>query len=113
MNTNQRARAFAIEIEIANVEFMARAIKLCLITRINRAGQSKLSIVRDAQRIVVIIGFNHSEHWSKNFFLLDCRTGFRVRDNSRFNEVALFAIRTSASDHSAAFGFALFNVIVN
>ena len=48
MHANQRASAFAIQIEIADKELLARTIELRLIVSEDGARESVLRIVRDA-----------------------------------------------------------------
>ena len=55
MNADQRARAFAIEVEIADMELAPRAFDLLRIIPVDRAGQTIFGIIGDPQRIVEIV----------------------------------------------------------
>ena len=71
MRSDECAGAFAVEIKIADVKFIPRFFQLFGVRRINRAGQAVLRVVGDFQRVVEISRFNHRQHGSENFFLLD------------------------------------------
>src|ERR1043166_862645 len=92
MHANQRARALAIEVQIADVKLPACALELRFIAAVNRARQAKLRVVRDLQRVVVILRFDYREHWSKDLLLLDRRTRFHVCNHGRFDEKSLLAV---------------------
>src|SRR5437588_3193954 len=103
MHAYHCAGAFASQVEIADVKLISRPFKFRFVARVNRAGQTKLGIVSNAQSVVVIVSFDHCEHGTEDFFLLDCRAGFHVRNYSWFDEKPLLAIRTTAGNDTAAF----------
>jgi len=51
--------AFAIEIEIADMKLSSRLGQLFLVGAVDRSSQTKLRIIRNPQRIVVVIRPNH------------------------------------------------------
>src|SRR5258707_15527499 len=104
MNAHEGARAFAIEIKIADVEFAARAFQPGFVSRVHRARQSELRIVGYPQRVIIVVCLDHCEYRSKDLFLLDRRTGFNVRNHSGLDKESLFAIRTAARHVPSALG---------
>src|SRR6266850_3546012 len=88
-------------------------IELRFITTINGASQSELRVVSDLQGVFVVLRFDDGQHRTKDFFLLNCRAGLNVGDNSGLNKETLFAVGTTAYQHSAAFTFSFFNVAID
>ena len=113
MNPDKRAGALAIQIKIADVKFAARAFQLGFVSRVHRACQAKLGVIGYSQRVVVVVGFDHRQHRSKDFFLFDRRAGFHVRDHRRLDEESLFAIGATARDDAPALGLSFFDVAVD
>src|ERR1044072_5215862 len=113
MNANQRAGTLAVEIKIADVKFPARAFELFLVHTVDRASQSELGIIRNLQRVVIILRFDDRQHRTKYFFLFDRRARLHIGNHGWLNEEPLFAVGTAAAYHSAAFALALFDVGVN
>ena len=74
MDAHQRAGALAIQVQIADMKFVARAIQFRFVARVDRASQAELRVVGDAQSVVVIIRFDDRQHRTKYFFLLDRRS---------------------------------------
>src|SRR3954449_258153 len=75
MHTNERARALTIQIQVPDMKLSTRALEFRLVIAVNRARQTKLRIVRDLERVVVILRLDHGEHWPEDLFLLDRRAG--------------------------------------
>src|SRR6185369_11392239 len=113
MHTNKRAGALTIQIQVPDMKLFARAIQLRFVSAVNRACQTKLRVVRDLERVVVVLGLDDREHWSKDLFLLDRRARLDVRDDSRLDEEALLAIGTAADQNAPAFALPFFNVSVD
>src|SRR6185369_8156187 len=98
-----RARAFAVQIQIADMKLFARAMQFCFVAAIDSTSKTKLRVVRDLECIVVILCLDHGEHWTKDLFLLDRRTWLDVCNHCRFDEEALLAIRTTAGHDASTF----------
>src|SRR5690349_12882217 len=113
MHTNECAGALAIQIQVPDMKLSARAIEFGFVVTVNSASQTKLRIVRDLQRIVVIVCFDHGEHGSKYLFLLDRRTRLDVSDHSRLDEKSLLTIGTAADQYASTFTLPFFDVRVD
>src|SRR5689334_515238 len=107
MHAHKRAGALPIQIKIPDVKLLARALQLRFVSAVNGARQTKLRVVRDLQRIVIILRLDHGEHWAKNLFLLDRVAWLHVGDYSRFDEEPLFAVRSAAGNYTSAFTLSL------
>ena len=81
MRADHRAGAFAIQIEIANVEGFLRFFEFRGIFRVDAAGQSELGVVGDFEGVVEVPRFDHRQHRAENFFLGDARLGIDVSDD--------------------------------
>src|SRR5947207_15918762 len=113
MHPYKRAGALAIQVKVADVEFIAGPIELGFIGRINRAGKSELRIVRDAESVVIIVRLDDGQHRSKDFFLLNRVARLNIRNHGGLDKETLFAVSTAARDDATAFGLALFDVAVD
>ena len=54
-DADQRAGALAVEVEVADVELVARALEPRAVARVDRAGQAVLGVVRDRERVVEVL----------------------------------------------------------
>src|SRR5205807_10034913 len=71
MRSCNSARAFAVDIQIAHVEFTNGPVNLVTRLRVDRSGQSKLRIIGDLEPVVEVSRFDHHQHWPENFLLLE------------------------------------------
>src|SRR5436190_13617087 len=110
MNSNKCPRAFAIEIKVTDMKLSPGLGQSLFVSAVDRAGQAKLRIIRDSQRVVVVVCLNDRQHGSKNLFLFDGCTGLHVGNHSRLDKETLLAIGTAAAHYPAAFGFAFLDV---
>src|SRR5215213_10955158 len=110
MHTNEGAGALTIQIKIPDMKLSARAIELRFVLAVNSARQPKLRVVRDLQRVVVVLCLDNCEHRPKDFFLLYRRTRLHVRNHSRLDEEALLAVRAAANQNAPTFTLSFFNV---
>src|SRR5258708_6630715 len=103
MRAYHGAGAFAVEVQVADLQLMPRPLQLLARRGINGAGQAELSVVADLQRVVVVAGFDYGQHQPEDFFLGNARHGCDILDHSGLNEVAFagFLRRTAAEDHAA------------
>ncbi len=92
MHANERARAFAIQVQVADVKLSACALKFRFIRAVNRARQSILRVIRYLLSVVVILSFDNCEHRTEDLFLFDRCAGFDVGDDSRLDKVSLLAV---------------------
>src|SRR5947209_588454 len=93
VNADERARAFAIEVEIANMKFTPRAFELLRVVCIDSAGQTELRIVGNPERVVKILRANDCQHRPEDFFLLNGRARFDICNHCRLDEESLLAVR--------------------
>src|SRR4030095_1739747 len=107
MHTHKLACALAIQIQIADVKLIARPVQFLFIRTVDCACQSKLSIVRDFQSIVIIVCFYNREHRTEYFFLFDRGSRLYVGNYRRLDEVALLAVWASTPQHAAGFTLSL------
>src|SRR5437763_3050393 len=113
VRADERARALAVEVEVADVELAARALQLLAVVRVDRARQSVLRVVGDPKRVVEVIRTDAGEDGAKNLLLLDAVAGFYVGDDCRLDEEALLAVASAARDDATAVGLALLDVVVD
>src|SRR5581483_2340777 len=103
MRADHSSRALAVDVQIADVEFLDRAINLVARTGVDGAGQSELGIVGDLERMIEAASLDHREHRSEDFFLLKLRLCRDVGDNRRLDEVALSRKSLAAGDEASIF----------
>src|SRR6185295_11728677 len=108
-----RAGALAVEVEVADMKLPARAFELFLVSTVDGASQTKLRVVSNLQRVVIILRFDNCQHRTKYFFLFDRRARLYISNHGRLNEETLLAIRAAAAHNSPAFALALLDVRVN
>src|SRR5713226_5124217 len=86
MRPHHCAGALPIQVQIAHVKRLFGFLDFLRILRVHRAGQSKLRIVRNFQRLVVSFRLDHRQHRAKHFFLRQPRMGIHVPNNRRLEE---------------------------
>src|ERR671933_1548511 len=99
---DERARALAVEVEVADVELAARALQLLAVVRVDRAGQAVLRVVGDPDGLVEVARADAGEDGAENLLLLDAVAGLHVGDDGRLDEVPLLAVAAAARDEAAA-----------
>src|SRR5437660_8444676 len=55
VRADERARALAVEVEVADVELAPRALQLLAVVRVDRARQTVLRVVRYPKRVVEVV----------------------------------------------------------
>src|SRR6202035_4733553 len=113
MRAHHRTRALAVQVEVADVELAYGAIQFLARTGVDCAGQAKLGVVRDFERLIEVARLDHHQHRAKDFFLLE--RGFRrnVGNDRGLNKVAVFFTRagvTRAAGDQASIFFADFDI---
>jgi hypothetical protein len=88
MRAHDRARALAIDVQVADVELLDRPRDLLFRAGIRRAGQAELGVVGDAQALVEVTALDHGQHRPEDLLLLDGVAGLHVGDDGRLQEVA-------------------------
>src|SRR6185312_16886806 len=91
MDDHQRARALAVDVEIADMELALGAGDTVAVGREERAGQAVLRVVGDGQRLVKVLRLDDRQHRPKNLFLRQPRRGRDIGDDGRRDEIALLA----------------------
>src|SRR5208282_6236083 len=89
MRAYHRSRAFAVQVEIADVELAHRAVEFLPRTGVHRARQSELGVVGDFEGVVEIARLDHNQHRAENFFLLQRRLRLNVGNHGGLNEISL------------------------
>ena len=54
MRAHHRTRAFAIDVQIADMEFAHRAFDLVARAGVNRASQAELGVIGDIERVIEV-----------------------------------------------------------
>src|SRR5215472_14912300 len=98
MRADHRAGALAVQIQIPDVEHFFGLADLFGILRVHRAGQAKLRVVGNRERVVVILRLDDREHGTKHFLLRQPRFRRHVRDNRRLDEISIARRALSARD---------------
>src|SRR5438876_504159 len=89
MRADDGSRTLAVYIQVANVEFAHGAFNLVARAGVDSARKAKLRVIGNFERVIVISGFDHRQHRSEDFFLLELRLGLDVRNDRRLDEVAV------------------------
>src|SRR5437016_10643772 len=105
MASYRRTRAFAIDVEIADMELTDRALNLVTRAGIHSTSEAKFGVIRDLKRMVVVFGLDDRQHGPKDFFLLQLRFWRNVSNDRRLNEISFTSIRgaSAAGDHPSVF----------
>src|SRR5579864_7000024 len=101
MCADHRAGALAVDVEIADVEFMDGSVDLVAGTGVDGASESELGVVGDLKRVVETAGLDHGEHGSKDFFLLKLRLGLNIGNHGGLNKVALAGSAFAAGNEAS------------
>ena len=110
VNADQGARAFTVQIEIADVKFTPRPLEIFLAGRKNRAGQTEFRIVGDLERVVEIPRLDHGQDWRKDLFLFESGPGRDVVDDRRLDIKTFRIVALAARNDLAALVDALFDI---
>src|SRR5262249_47279979 len=111
MHIDQRARAFAVDVEVTHVEIPFRALDPPTFPRIESAGQTVNRVVGDRERVVDVFGFDQGEDRAEDLLLGDAGLRGDVRDYGGLDEPPLVGqLVPVAADNDAAFLPADFNV---
>src|SRR6185437_9951444 len=81
--------AFAIHVEIADVEILGGAFDFARVARIDGAGEAEFAVVRHAKGVVKILCLGDGEDRPEDFLLKNAGLGCNVRDYGRLDEVAI------------------------
>ena len=71
MRSDHRSRALAVDVEVAHVKIAHRAVDLVARLGVDGAGESELGVVGDFEGVVKALSFNHDEHRTEDFLLLE------------------------------------------
>src|SRR5438874_7089926 len=89
MRTYDRSRALAVDVQVADVELLHGAFNLRARTGVDGAGQAKLGIVGDLERMIVVPGLDHCQYRPENLFLFELGFRLDVGNHGRLDKVAL------------------------
>src|SRR5450755_2599305 len=109
MRADHRTRAFAIDVEVADVELADGTVDLVARLGVDGAGQAELGVVGDFERVVETACLDHCEYGAEYLFLLQLRLRGDISKDRRLDEVA-FAGGTLATGEEASVFLALLNV---
>src|ERR1700730_1729587 len=105
MSADESACTLAIEIEVTDMKLASCPCKFFFVSTVNSSGQTELRVVRNPQRIVVVVCFDHCQYRSENLFLFNRRAGFYVGNDGRLDKEPLLAVRPAAGQNPATFSF--------
>src|SRR6185503_11399328 len=88
MNIDKRARAFAVDIQVANVKFAPHALNPLSVRRIEPSGKTVDRIVGDRERVIEVPGFYDCENRTEYLLLRDASPGIDIGNHSRGNEIS-------------------------
>src|SRR5579863_6713916 len=71
MCSDHRPRAFAVDVQVPNVELADCPFDLVARTGIDRACQSEFRVIRDLKRVIEAARLDHRQHGPEDFFLLE------------------------------------------
>ena len=86
MRANHSARALPVDVHVADKELVPRAGNVRGVSRINRARQTVLRIVRHLHGVVEIPSLRHRENRAKDLFLKNTSLRINIRNHRRRNE---------------------------
>src|SRR5690606_14175082 len=98
VNPHLSARDLAIEIQVADVEFLARAFQTQAIVAVDAAGQPVHRAIGNFERMVEIACPNQRQYGAKDFLLRQTRIWRDFAKYRRLDEIAVFRVRTTAAD---------------
>src|SRR5436305_7334161 len=87
VRADERARALAVEVEVADVELAARALQLLAVVRVDGSGQAVLRAVGNPQRLVEVARADAGQDGAEDFLLLDAVARLHVGEDGRLDEV--------------------------
>src|SRR5438309_11320151 len=87
MRPHHRARALAIDVQVADVELAAGALDLVPRARVDSAREAELGVVGNFKRVVEAARFDDREHRAEDLFLLELGIRWDVRENRGLDEV--------------------------
>src|SRR6185503_10173767 len=86
MNINVCPCAFAIQVQVADVEIMPCLFEPLPLLTINSPRQSELGVVRDIESRVEIFSLEGCQHGAENLFLRDARHWINIADDRWLDE---------------------------
>ena len=110
MHADERARALAVDVEIADKELGKRLLDARRVAGVYGSGEAEFGSVGDCQRVVEAGGPDHGEHRPEDLFLGDAGRRIDVRDDRRFNKIPITG-RGPPAGEQAAFRPAAFEVV--
>src|SRR5205823_4295197 len=103
VDAHERARALAVEVEVAAMELVARELEVRAVLREHGAREPELAVVRELERVLERVGAREGEHRGEDLLLEDPRLARHVGDDRRPNiKTALRALH-AARDEPALF----------
>ena len=102
VRADHRARALAVEVQVADEEPLARLLELVAgcSRRPRRSGRTAESFA-SCERVVEVVGLRDREHRAEDLFLEDAGLGVDVGDDGRLDEVAVALGGLAAGDEPA------------
>src|SRR5947209_20316000 len=88
MRSDHRACAFAIYVQVADVELADSALNLVPRARVDGGRESEFGVVGNFERMVEAARFDHSEHRAEYFLLLELGLRRNIRKDCGLDEVA-------------------------
>src|SRR5262249_13837359 len=89
-------------VEVADEELVARPLQLGRVLRVHGAGEPELGVVRDTQRVVVVLRADDRQHRAEDLLLRDLRRGRHVVEHGGLHEPAGLAGHAAAAQQQLA-----------
>src|SRR5271165_2991176 len=105
MSSYDSAGAFAVDVQVADMELLFRCGNLVVRGRIYGAGQAEFCVVGDGQAVFEATRLDHCQHRTEDLLLRNRCHRIDIGDHRRLDEVAIaeFTYARAASDKPSAF----------
>src|SRR5207237_8927304 len=100
MGARERAGAFPVDVQVADVEALARLLDAIRDGGEDCAREAELRVVRDVERVVEVTRADDREHRPEDLLLRDARAWADVVEDRRLDVIAAFT-RTTAEHERA------------
>src|SRR5690242_9848053 len=109
MNSYQRARTFAIEVQVTDMVLFLGPLDALGVLRVERPRQSVLRIIGDMQRVFKVFRLNHRQHRSENLLLGDACMWVYIGKHGWLDKVARAMMTTAC--HEATLVLAYLDIV--
>ena len=103
VRADHRSGAFAVDVQVADVELVDGAVDLVAGLGVDRAGQAELGVVGDLEGVVEAASFDHGQHGAEDLFLLELRLRRDVGEDRGLDEIAFAGSALAAGEEASVF----------